>query len=566
MPNPQTSPNYRLLRTIAIAGFTPDVAPTSVAPADTSMLIQDRNSGTYGENCKGSGFYITFDDGAGNFDFSATAIVSVWVRAVVVPDTVSATTTSWALAVSSYATNGSVFFSVPFRGDAYVQVKNITTTYAAGNIKIYGAPILAGEGSAEAVTVTAPTTVEFQPFMMDAFGRLRVSEPFTLVDGKFLYDKNPLVFDEKVTAGGTSSAPGTTSMVNMTVNAAGDRIVRQTRKYAPYQPGKSLLTLMTGVLNTGGKVANSLARIGIFDDVTDKTFAGSAQNGNGFFYEQNGTTLNLVKRSYVTGSQVDTRVAQSAWNVDPMDGTGPSGITLDVSKSQIFFFDFEWLGVGTVRCGVIINGVYYFTHFFQHANLINTMYTQTMTLPVRYEITSSGAGGPFVLKQGCCTIGSEAGFNPRGQFFSADREVRTRQITTATLFPLVSIRLRKEQNRGVIYPKSFDLLATGANDQARFALIYGIANQNPVVLLGSTFAGVSGSACEYDIIASGMSGGYLISSGYFSSNARSVEIALSEDVVASSSIEGQPDIITLAAQAVTGTINVLASITWQEYF
>jgi len=568
MPYPQTTPNFRRVRSLVIETFTPDPSPYAVEPPATEVLVDAKNGGTYNENSKGSTIFLCFSDGAGNCDFGASAIVAVWIRTTVVPDTVAATTNTWVLAVPAFTAQSRTYFNVPFRGDVYVQIKSITTTLTTGVIRVLAAPSLAGEGNLAALSTGSPETVKFPPFSYDSFGRVRVSEPFTLLDAKFLYDKQPLVYDEITAGGATGAGPGTSAMVNMTVTNAGDRIVRQTRKYATYQPGKSLFVLATGVLNTQGKVANSVARIGIFDDVNDKTFPGSYQNGNGFFVEQNGTALRIGKRSYVTGAQVDTIVEQANWNVDPMDGTGPSGLTLDITKSQIFFWDFEWLGVGTVRQGVIINETYYFIHYWNHANIINTMYSQTMTLPVRYELTASGAGasGPFVLKQGCVSVASEAGFNPRGQVFTADRDTRSRSIGTATFTPLVSVRLRKEQNRGVILPLSIDLMATGTNDQGRFALIYGIAGQNPIVLSGATFAGVSGSNCEYDMIASAMSGGYLISSGYFSSNARTISVDLSDDVVASSNIRGEPDIVTLAAQGITGTITALGSLTWQEYY
>jgi hypothetical protein len=52
----------------------------------------------------------------------------------------------------------------------------------------------------------------------------------------------------------------------------------------------------------------------------------------------------------------ETVVPQTNWNIDKLDGTGISGITLDISKAQILWMDIEWLGLGTVRIGFVING------------------------------------------------------------------------------------------------------------------------------------------------------------------------------------------------------------------
>ena len=51
----------------------------------------------------------------------------------------------------------------------------------------------------------------------------------------------------------------------------------------------------------------------------------------------------------VVSKTIDTRISQSQWNLDKMDGTGPSGYNLDLSKMQMFFIDYAWYGAGTVR-------------------------------------------------------------------------------------------------------------------------------------------------------------------------------------------------------------------------
>ena len=174
----------------------------------------------------------------------------------------------------------------------------------------------------------------------DAFGRLRVSNPYTLFDSSHRFADNGL-WTAGTATGGTVTFNSAEGLVGLAVTAAsGSEVVRETTKVFSYQPGKSLLVFTTFVMSTAK--TNLRQRIGYYGA------------NNGYYLEQNGTTVSFVERSFVTGGVVNTPVAQASWNVDPMNGTGPSGITLDLTKAQILFMDLEWLGVGTVRIGFVI--------------------------------------------------------------------------------------------------------------------------------------------------------------------------------------------------------------------
>jgi len=137
---------------------------------------------------------------------------------------------------------------------------------------------------------------------------------------------------------------------------------------------------------------------------------------NGFYLEQAGSSVSFVKRSVVTGSLVNTSVLQTNWNGDKLDGSGPSGLTLDLTKAQILWMDLEWLGVGSVRMGFVINGQFILCHTFNHANIIASTYITTASLPLRYEIfNTAGTSGTSTLKQVCSTVISEGGYELRGK-------------------------------------------------------------------------------------------------------------------------------------------------------
>jgi hypothetical protein len=292
-------------------------------------------------------------------------------------------------------------------------------------------------GSTTGTTTTGTTTTGFPvPIEVtlpatssDAFGRLRVSNPLTLFDSSHRFDDNDLWATATATGGAAvfNSAQG---LVDLNVTAAsGSSVTRETIKVFAYQPGKSLLVMNTFVM--------SAAKTGLTQRI------GYYGADNGFYLEQAGTAVSLVERSVVTGSLVNTPVLQSAWNGDKLDGTGPSGITLDLTKAQILWMDIEWLGVGSVRVGFIINGQFIVCHTFHHANIITSTYITTASLPLRYEIfNTAGTSGASTLKQICSTVISEGGYELRGaqQAISTPITAARTFAVAGTYYPIVSIQ------------------------------------------------------------------------------------------------------------------------------
>src|SRR5210317_1062454 len=217
----------------------------------------------------------------------------------------------------------------------------------------------------------------------DAFGRQRVSNPLTIFDSKNTMSKNNL-FDESLTGSATVTYTANKSTVNLNVTeASGDKVIRQTKRVMSYQPGKSLLIFNTFVMNA--QTENLKQRVGTFDA------------NNGIFFEDTGTGYQIVRRSYTSGSSVDDPITQANWNGDKLDGTGASGYTLDPTKATILFMDYEWLGMGSVRVGFVIDGKFITAHTFYNANNLSTVYMQTANLPIRLEIevTSALAAGTY---------------------------------------------------------------------------------------------------------------------------------------------------------------------------
>jgi hypothetical protein len=277
----------------------------------------------------------------------------------------------------------------------------------------------------------------------DAFGKLRVSEMYGVFEHKNLGSKNQGIWNEATNGAGASiTFNEASSDVTLTVGtASGEYAIRQSKQYSNYIPGKSQLIVQTGALGAGK--ANVVKRIGYYDD------------DNGLFFELNGTTLYTVIRSDVSGSVVDTKVAQSSWNLDKLDGTGQGGIILDVTKVQIFVIDFQWLGVGRVRFGFVTSGRMIYVHEVVHANVDTTVYMRTPNLPIRYEIRNTGiAASATTMTEICSSVANEGGFAPKVASCVVGNGVTT--IACTTRRPVLAIRLKstfgtKDNRRTVLF-------------------------------------------------------------------------------------------------------------------
>jgi len=290
---------------------------------------------------------------------------------------------------------------------------------------------------------------------VDAFGRLRVSNPLTMFDSKNIMSQNTL-FNATTANGGTVSYTSNKSTVNLNVTeAAGSQTVRQSNRVMSYQPGKSLLIFNTFVMNT--LTANLKQKVGLFD------------TNNGIFFTADGTTLKIVRRTYTSGAAVDTEISQSSWNGDTLNGSGPSGYTLNAATSNILFIDIEWLGVGSVRVGFVINGQLITAHTFYNANSLTTVYMQTANLPIRYEIERSGtlSAATYTLQQICSSCISEGGYQPEGleQMIGTGTVSAGVNLSTAnTYYNIATIRIKSGRPYAVIVPAGLDVLNISNND------------------------------------------------------------------------------------------------------
>lgn len=390
---------------------------------------------------------------------------------------------------------------------------------------------------------------------LDAFNRLRVSQPVTLFDAQNRYQLNEKYYSNTIGTGTSVNYVQSMSASNLFVTSnIGDFAARESRFVFNYQPGKSLLPMMSFVMNS--PKSGLVQRVGYFG------------TENGYFFQLGSNTsptslfsnVYIVERSNSLGTVTETVVAQPDWNGDKLNGTGPSGINLDMTKAQLFFGDIEWLGAGSVRMGLVIDGQFINCHQFNHANITPYTYMTTACLPMRIEISNRAAtSGTSNLRQICSTVMSEGGYEPRERLF-VQANVTTTTLNS-TYKPLISIRLAPGRLDAIAVLKQVAIAVGTNNDLAAWRLIL-----NATLTAPNWRAHADSNNVQIDDSATAVSGGRMLEAGFAQSGGGSTQLqgTFFEAQIGRNSFTQTSDTITLAAIQCTVSPQVYSVLAWAE--
>lgn len=397
---------------------------------------------------------------------------------------------------------------------------------------------------------------------LDAFGRLRVSNPTTIFDSKQIHDNQPLFWDETTGLEDITSAHSTdtaSTVITYTGGAIGGTFTRQTFMRFNYQPGKSQQIMMTGILQRSGGDGFAIQRsIGLFDD------------DNGFFFTDDADDIQVVRRTKVTGSVVDNTVAQASWNVDVMNGGGPSGLVVDWSKVQIFVIDFQWLGSGRIRMGLSIGGVVHIVHEFLTSNVLDKVHISTPNLPLRYQMVVGAEleeAPATTMEAICATVISEGGVDDLGVLrYKSTAGTHVDAATENLIYALVGIRLKTTHLDATI-----DIVNITVTEHVGSKEFEWILFLNPTVAGTFTFGNETNSAVQTatGATANTISGGTAIAGGHGSSarqGGASTQEAIHSAIRLGATIAGVADRMVLCVRPIGGSTNidVEGSLTWRE--
>jgi hypothetical protein len=392
---------------------------------------------------------------------------------------------------------------------------------------------------------------------IDAFGKWRVSNPVTLFDSKQIVDSGSFYFDIKTITGGTITwNSGSAQSTFKVTSTSGSRVIKQTKQIFVYQPGKSQQIICTGKFND--RVDGIKKTLGSFND------------DDGFMFQMSGSSFGVVLRKTINGIKTDTFFSQSSWNLDKMNGTGPSGNILDTSKAQIYTMDYEWLGVGRVRYGVVQKGLLIYVHEINNYNTLDGVYLRSPNLPVRYEITThKNTTTGSLMTQICSTVISEGGFQGVGR-----RMVVANQsgalIGSSEYDAVLFIRYNSNNvNVAQIIPEQLDLLVEPGNNSpfsGRWDLLV-----NPTVTTSVTYFNATGSVVTQtarvstgDVITNP---GTVIATGYFSGTGGagiSNQVILDPYYGLGRKIDGTSDILAVGIKTYNNTYTVYPTLVVRE--
>ena len=387
----------------------------------------------------------------------------------------------------------------------------------------------------------------------DAFGRLRVASPHSLLDSKQIFDNQPDYWDDQEVSGsGTSSthsiAKAHTALA-VSANTAGKR-VRQTFQRFNYQPGKSLLMMFTANTSSLPGDGNTIS-IGYFDD------------NNGIINRIVDGQLFFAIRSSTSGSPVDDVIPQSEWNGDKLDGTGPSGIALNPLHVQIFWMDMEWLGTGTQRMGFVLDGKLIVAHSFHHANANTEVYMSTPNLPARFEIENDGTGAALAVNQICITVISEGGMDANGRLrYTSTEETFVSATSEGTIYALIGLKLQAAYTGQQIDFTGVSVINSSASDYEWMVLI------NPTVAGTFTYSDLTNTSLQRatGVVTNTVTGGILAAGGMAVSSTKGGGEAVDLDTAQrlGAAIDGTQDTIVLCARRLTANASFGGSVSWRE--
>lgn len=379
----------------------------------------------------------------------------------------------------------------------------------------------------------------------DAFGRLRIANPQSLFEVTHEYDLAPRLMGLQRQDVGTSIAHTSPTAILSVPAVSGRKIVHQSHQYMIYLPGKSHLVRMTGQLDQG----TAIAGMGYGDDT------------DGVFLENSSGTMQI---RFLSSTIADQLITQENWNIDPLDGYGPSGFTLEATAAYQLIIDFSWLGVGRVRVGLDIGGTITYVHQFAFSNVVATAYMRSGSLPVRWYLESTGSAA--TMKAICASVSSEGGSDPLGIAYSIARTTAKAAGALGVRTPLISLRPKATFNSIVnnvhLVWNNISFLTTAAD------------NFYVEIIVGGTLTAASwvsvdvDSHAEYDLSATVITGGRIIFQDYVSSAIRGTLSTAGQvnlkTLPLTLNANGTQDNATICVTRIEGAGNCYAGFNWRE--
>ena len=396
--------------------------------------------------------------------------------------------------------------------------------------------------------IVSGVSVQYDPTsQVSPLGVLRTASTSVVFNRSERFNLEESIYFSSTTASGATITHDSNKCVRvMSVSSTiGSKAVRATRRYFRYVKGFPQYIIITG--NFKGAVSGIRKTIGQFSE------------NNGYFIQLDGLTPKIGIRSSITGSVVNTTISQISWD-DPLDGTGDSGITIDWTKQQLFHIDYAWLGIAQVRFGVYHEGKVVIFHKINNANIIETSYSQTAVLPLRFEIENISSVSGSSMELACYSVQTDDGNTLAGSVRAASTGAN--ELTIGTTENIVFAVRLSSLYTGNIKPIKYQVFVPSGNSTVFFRVLF-----NPTVTLGNgTWNTVTNSIAESLTpgTTTTFTGGVEVDNGYTSVGSTSGNRDFISDTELGKDVNLASDIICLVARTVSSNSKVLFNGVWRE--
>lgn len=310
---------------------------------------------------------------------------------------------------------------------------------------------------------------------LDAFGRLRVSSVTSLIEIKHVYNNLPLLVDQKIGGSGSAVWSSPNSEVVMSVSTTGDYVIRQSKSRGIYQPGKS--QIMEASFGNIELETGVIKRVGYFSTITTAPYNSGF---DGYFLESDGTSITF--QIWHNGTLVHSGDS-STWFTTDYDFS-----LLDLTKTQLMVTDFQWLGVGRVRFGMVVDGTFRLFDAHTGTNSLSKVYMKSPNQPIRYEIRSTGGSGTFNMI--CSQVSLEGTINNLQQSTIIDGFEQVTCGAGNATYPILGYRLNSGYSGANITLSDIQTLCGTATD-------YLVSIQlNPTLSAPGTFTNITNTPVD----------------------------------------------------------------------
>ena len=413
-------------------------------------------------------------------------------------------------------------------------------TYKQSMASYFEALMVRDSGGEIATVTDGKLDVNSTEDQKSAFNEVLVAELTPKVQIDFNYTINSRIASTTVDGSGATSTSNSKAVLQTTANANSSATL-ESKRVVKYDPGQGALARFTAVFTTG--VANSNQEAGIGDDT------------DGFFFGYNGASFGIMSRQ----NGADTWVASSSWNGDPADGTQTLP-AIDPTKGNVYQIRYQWLGFGAITFWIEnpINGKFILVHTIQYANANTDPSIFNPTLPLRLHVANTSNTSDIQLQSSSMAgfvEGKEVKLGPKNATSTAKASVGTTETNILTIRNKATFQSKK--NRVEV---ELDFIGA-AVDGTKPAIVY--ITKNATLGGSPSYSDIdtSTSVVEADNAGTTVTGGQRLFI-FAVSKADSIDLPLGD-----LSIDLEPnDTLTVSVEAISGTTDVGASLSWIERF